>query len=564
MSDRSINPVSSDSHASDDQSLTDSPPVEKTTSEKMTSTNHLPDEQLTSSDKAVQVESWASVPLPGTLDSARDASPETVAADAATSDVLDTDKQPLTAEREQELLTLIHDLNECNDVLLSRVSELETSLEKAEAAQRTEAQRSEAMQAKMTQQVSAEQAATQQVSQTAQHQVGKLVSQLESSEQALQRQQLINETLQAEITNYQDRIVQLEKECALSNQQYAEQAQARVKAETTARDLRSRLQRQQRYTLQFKAALEKSLTVSARPAMSTPTSAAANTIAQPQPVSFSGNAVSMPKAQQIMPWAAAANTTPFEGIDPHLEALIRGTGQPAPTSDEPSIPGSNNPPDPAAEDRLWQDLERVMNSSTSEASQQQLNTEQDTQTQRDNNLNKPVESAQETESSTDDSINTASLPEATPLEERAQATAHSTVHSTDTEPAIETSAVEIVNETSANIKPAIAPFAVAEEPPATYTEPSPWGPPRSKSKTALPETGPEREANTQSQTDGKLQQIVEATKADAEADYLPAVDSTAASVSPVANPLKPQKKIRSLAAVNLPTFESAKAGSFKR
>ncbi|NJM98425.1 MAG: hypothetical protein HC800_15805 [Phormidesmis sp. RL_2_1] len=303
---------------------------------------------------------WETVNLPGTLNLDPLNSLKTDQSGAAKS---------LPQHRERELLTLIHDLNECNDALLSRLSQLESALENTQAALEAESQKAKAIQSKMAQQVSDEQAVAQQLSQTAQQQVAKLVNQLDIAEQALSRQTLMNENLQTELDNAQERITQLEKECALTSQQHAQEAQARLQAETTNRDLRSRLQRQQRYTLQFKAALEKSLTVSSRP---TSTSLSADIA---QPISFK-EPVPMPKAQRIMPWASGA-TASFQGIDPHLESLIRGINTPPnepistlqKTIDAQKVHHSNGPApqsseanDTEAEAQLWQDLERVMTS----------------------------------------------------------------------------------------------------------------------------------------------------------------------------------------------------------
>lgn len=426
----------------------------------------------------------------------------------------------LATNREAELLTLIHDLNDCNDVLLSRVTQLESDLEKAQAALKTEIEKATFAQSKMAKQVSAEQASAQQISQTAQQQVAKLVSELEAKEQALGRQQLINENLQIELTNGQERVTQLEHESALISQQHAEEVQARIKAETASRDLRSRLQRQQRYTMQFKAALEKSLTTTntRNPA---PTAESTQSIAQPAPPDpFTGTAVTMPKAQRIMPWAA--DTSPLQGIDPHLETLIRNVSKPAhevvphtpidhapidhaPINNAPiaaelaTAPSSpdipNNVPapplsnpgaavDPAAEAKLWQDLEHVINTTATPTPEPKLNW-QEAAAKRD----------------------TAAL--TTPPSNNREKTA-----------------VDIVNETE-----------------SSFTEPSPWVKPLPTSPTTTPAT---------------------ATTPPPTSNYLP--DTTSESViAPVVKPLHtPTKKVSSMAAVELPTFERAKAGSFKR
>lgn len=517
---------------------------------------------------------WEDLPLPGTLNLAAD---QSSASNPAT--------QPphtVTTERETELLTLIHDLNECNDVLLSRIAQLEGDLEKNQAILKTEIDKASFAQEKMAKQVSAEQSSAQQVSQNAQQQVGKLVSQLESNEQLLSRQQLINENLQTELANSQERITQLERECALASQQHADEAKARVKAETTSRDLRSRLQRQQRYTLQFKAALEKSLTVSTRSA----SSKASNTTTA-QPVSFNSPAtmptttvptVTMPKAQQIMPWAAAA-TTPFQGIDPHLETLIRSAGKP--TTAEPvkaktkvSTPHAASPIptatptgtiDSDAEAKLWQDLERVINIATDTQTSSQPAAETtvaDETTVKKEASNTAIVTTPE--SDTEPVLESAAETAESKFNWRSSTKANSTVSSTEpkateeenkpsneitshNEIKTEITAKEAVQTTQRIITP-IPPLAeqpAAQHPP--FTEPSPWGKPLPEAVTATTE---KTAVTSPSQTP----------------DYLPAIDSADSSaISPVVNPLRTQKKkVSSLAAVELPTFETAKAGSFKR
>jgi hypothetical protein len=73
------------------------------------------------------------------------------------------------------------------------------------------------------------------------------------------RQQLLIETLSEQLQSSQERIAQLERECALTQQRYNEQSHQLMQEVNTSRELRSRLHRQQQQTLQFKTALEKSL-----------------------------------------------------------------------------------------------------------------------------------------------------------------------------------------------------------------------------------------------------------------------------------------------------------------
>jgi hypothetical protein len=96
----------------------------------------------------------------------------------------------------------------------------------------------------------------------AQEHINRLFQELELSHQTAQRQQILVETLTEQLESSQERIAQLERECALIQQRYNEQLQQLLQTENTCRDLRTRLHRQQQQALQFKVALEKSLDMS--------------------------------------------------------------------------------------------------------------------------------------------------------------------------------------------------------------------------------------------------------------------------------------------------------------
>ena len=472
-------------------------------------------EQLTFS----QTEDWDNAPIPGTLDSVL------LANDSSASDSPANDSN--LPERERELLTLIHDLNQCNDTLLSRVKQLEDALEKSQSA---------------TQKASLE---------GAQQQIARLVGELDSAEQALSRQTLINENLQIEVGNYQERISQLERECTIVTQQHLEEAQARAKAEAASKDLRSRLQRQQRYTMQFKAALEKSLTVNAKSASTTAI----------EPVAFNDSAaVAMPKAQRIMPWVSD-NSSPFAGIDPHLESLIRGIGK---SGDRPSEPNalsqtvntttldstsktiepaealSKGATDSNTQNQIWQDIERVINHSSIDnggektvAGENSINTKP---------INTKADAFNATSRQPEPSLN--SEPQAQP------SNSAQTVESTPQQNASNknTSEPTIPNDTDDLIHQIERSFATSRqafEETVEFTEPSPWGTPLAAK-----------------QSDNR----------DTDSSYLPATDGQAgAAISPLVKPLRvstkkaahTSRKSSSLSNIELPTFQNAKVASFR-
>lgn len=588
-------------------------------------------------------EAWDDVELPGTVSLAGAAPAKDVTSSAEKTVEKTTEQaQSIAAGREKELLTLIHDLNECNDALLTRVSKLEGDLDETQRTRQTEAEQAQIAQHKLSERVSAEQASAQEVSLNAQQQVAKLVAQLESTQQALQRQHLVTQTLQADLENSKERITQLEHECALTTQQHAAEAQARIQAETSNRDLRSRLQRQQRYTLQFKAALEKSLTVSARSATDFNTSdfntadlntvGFRNTRATAQPTAFSEQSgVNMPKAQKIMPWASAS-TVPFEGIDPHLENLIRTAGQrnaaqqpvssinsfdastPSKAVADSTESSATPTADPEAENQLWQDLERVMditdtpdiesilgtttqdsNASDTIASQssQSVDVVEPSVTaieEEDPNVVKEISVVRETSLTDGETVvvpSEALLTEGKSEEDLPKETTFNWQKGTETQTAAEQVSVEQVdtdqtdteqidteqidtkpgsNELSDDLEqlpPAkktalpslvIEPYSPPESAPLSasavaFTEPSPWG-----KSLSMPVESAEVVAEGQK---GDEQESHEGT-------YLPAVDGDVSDISPVVNRLRSQKKISSLSSVQLPTFETAKSGSFKR
>ncbi|MEM6867952.1 MAG: hypothetical protein AAF528_06190 [Cyanobacteria bacterium P01_C01_bin.121] len=542
-------------------------------------------------------ESWETAHLPGTVDVKS-------AAVKPTSEVLTAGlASDIDSARESELLMLIHDLNECNDVLLSRVSQLETALDDSKRLLQEASKQSRVEKEKLAGQLSTEQLNAQQVSQNAQQQVAQLVAQLETAEQALQRQQLMNETLQSELNNAQERVGQLEHDCAVSAQKHAEEAQARVQAETTIRDLRSRLHRQQRYTLQFKAALEKSLTVTARSASAAvPDDRGQRPFHPAKPTPFStphpvAGGVTMPRAQQIMPWASAL-TSPFEGIDPHLESLIRNASTPKSAIESDSISPisselhrdssttsqSSLAPD-VAEDKLWQDMERVIENSTKAATPHLV--EDIESTEKDVTGSAGEKHSESMPEKNTDAVADApvgkqlaeeviekGLTEETEVTEKTEVLEKTEASSSAPrlnwqrkDVSLDESFDEQQDEQSSEKEPLIQaleqkesnsravvidPCTVAEgrKPTAEvdFTEPSPWGKPLLE----------------KSLTQAVRSSAFPADNSDAN-EYLPAFDSRESSeVAPTVNPLRTQKKIGSMSAVQLPTFEKAKAGSFKR
>lgn len=358
-----------------------------------------------------------------------------------------------TSQRETELLNLVRDLNDCNDVLLAKVSQLEESLERSQLALQSEIDRSSPA--------------------VGDREIVQLVTELEQSNQTLQQQQQQNETIKTELITLRAHATQLETDHAALLQQHTAQSQELLQANTNCRDLRARLQRQQRYTLQFKAALEKCLSMSTEASSSSDTGTPG---------------ISMPTAEQIQPWESIAGQS---RLDPQLESMIRG-----PQANVPSVPAS--PSEIEAEDQLWHDLARVMDPAEAslEANLQKLSGE---------NL--------------------------------------------------------IVEESNSPHSAESSPFTESSQ----FIEPSPWGKDTNESDDSnQSDTDRDNNAvNGLSQLSPEASEIlarVQSARAATADTYLPAM-AVQGNPSPLVNPLRPQKKIGSLAAIDLPNFPRLKKQS---
>ncbi|MEM9266319.1 MAG: hypothetical protein AAGA46_12410 [Cyanobacteria bacterium P01_F01_bin.13] len=369
---------------------------------------------------------------------------------------IETPAAEQTSQREAELLNLVRDLNECNDVLLAKVSQLEESLERSQAALQAEIDRSGPP--------------------VGDREIVQLVTELEQSNQALQHHQRQNETLQTELTVFRERATQLETEHAILLQQHSAQSQELLQANTNCRDLRARLQRQQRYTLQFKAALEKCLSMS--------TESSNSSTSSPDVLG-----ITMPKIDEIRPWES---TLGHNRLDPQLESMIRGLqGNPEPTS----ATSLATPLETKAEDQLWHDLARVMDP---------------TDVPPGSEFQPELQDISSQETLTPD---------------------HSSPQVTE---------------------------------PSPFTEPSPWSNEPSPAVSAsldAASVNADDDLETGSQLSPHASAIlarIQAAGTGTVADtYLPAM-SAQGSPSPLVNPLKPQKRIGSLSAIDLPNFPRLK------
>jgi len=203
----------------------------------------------------------------------------------------DREKQAIINAEFQQLLTLNEELRRANDNLYEQVENLKLALIESEKSLQWQKKRSSVTESMLHQQ-NQELAA-------AYVQIKTLFQQLDTSVQTVQRQETLIESYRAQLEHSQQRIAQLERECSLIQTNYNEQANQVFQSENVCRELRTRLLRQQRQTLQFKAALEKCLEmpVPKEDSLDDSLNCQTDTFCQ------SGSSKSLFTAQRIQPWS---------------------------------------------------------------------------------------------------------------------------------------------------------------------------------------------------------------------------------------------------------------------
>lgn len=202
---------------------------------------------------------------------------------------------------------LVEQLQQENLELDGRVEQLETLLH--ECRQSLQQQRSQALdrQKLLDRRTLELKSITGQIEQLSEH--------IQSATKQIQQQQQQIAALSTQLQTSQEIRAKLERECALTQQRYHEQSQILVQTQTTCQDLRARLHRQQRHTLQFKAALEKCIETPLEKA-SAIASLRQSTLEEPTDVVETGgkdaianlnptNTTLFPKADPIKPWSIA-------------------------------------------------------------------------------------------------------------------------------------------------------------------------------------------------------------------------------------------------------------------
>lgn len=249
---------------------------------------------------------------------------------------------------------LMCQLQQENEALHHQVAQLEADLSQLQIELQLEVARYYCKEVEATEPTQADDRAT--PVDPAQAQIQQLTQALASSQATKQQQQQQIESLTEQLNTSRQRIAQLERDCALSQQRYNEQLQLVSQAENTCQDLRMRLHRQQQQTLQFKAALEKSIEMNAVLETMQTEPIAPTAPETDHPPGDTGVAF-IPKAKPVQPWSGASGTSPHLNISvkhpgtglPELLSRLAKPPTPQPTAavePTPSEPDAAIPPPP--------------------------------------------------------------------------------------------------------------------------------------------------------------------------------------------------------------------------
>ncbi|MCT7983544.1 hypothetical protein NG796_09565 [Laspinema sp. A4] len=293
-------------------------------------------------------------------------------------------KAPSISSAASPEAVLVEQLQQENLELDGRIEQLETLLH--ECRQSLQQQRSQALdrQKLLDRRTLELKSITGQIEQLSEH--------IQSATKQIQQQQQQIAYLGTQLQTSQEIRAKLERECALTQQRYHEQSQILVQTQTTCQDLRARLHRQQRHTLQFKAALEKCIETPLEKAnamaslrqstLEEPTdlleTGAKEAIANPNPA----NTTLFPKADPIKPWSLAdadeaeprqqpvpnvksgADLSkirlPLSAKGEHLKPFPSHIPAQEPILEKPSNPKETQSQDAENEQPVWEDLDSLI------------------------------------------------------------------------------------------------------------------------------------------------------------------------------------------------------------
>jgi hypothetical protein len=181
---------------------------------------------------------------------------ETDLAQVATSHLMEGSKDLLSAPvnlemDKQEAAAVIQVLRLTNSKLLQRAMHLEQAQVECKHDSQLQQERSLVLQTQLAQKIQELEAAQEQIKLLKQEQL--------ALKEKTQQQEILNEGLTVQLQTSQERINQLEHEWLLTQATHNEQTYQLRQSESICQELRNRLTRQQRYTMQLKVALEKCL-----------------------------------------------------------------------------------------------------------------------------------------------------------------------------------------------------------------------------------------------------------------------------------------------------------------
>lgn len=218
--------------------------------------------------------------------------------------------------READWFSLARKLRQRNRELLQKVASLEEDLAKAQESLQTEISRSRSADTLNSQQ-------SQEIALN-QEKIRSLYAELEASHQTTQQQNNLNTDLTVQLRVAQSRIEELEQEYSHLHHHYQQQTHQLQDIQNQSQELAARLHRQQRQTLQFKAALDKCLAAKSALQTAIPSEPPiAKTTLEPQEIpSVAPIAI---KAQPIQPWSSRSNEpldwaslTDFSDVTPEI------------------------------------------------------------------------------------------------------------------------------------------------------------------------------------------------------------------------------------------------------
>ncbi len=348
--------------------------------------------EISPTNLAAPEEDWETVEFPNTISldalliSSEEEEPisQILNQSASIGEAIARIKAPSVSSAASPEAVLLEQLQQENLELDGRIEQLETLLH--ECRQSLQQQRSQALdrQKLLDRRTLELKSITGQIEQLSEH--------IQSATKQIQQQQQQITALGTQLQTSQEIRAKLERECALTQQRYQEQSQILVQTQTICQDLRARLHRQQRHTLQFKAALEKCIETPLEKANAIASlrqstleeprdfleTGAKEAIANPNPA----NTTLFPKADPIKPWSVADSDEaeprhqpvpevksgadlskvrlPLSAKGEHLQPFPSHIPTQEPIPDQPSTLKETQSQDAENEQPVWEDLDSLI------------------------------------------------------------------------------------------------------------------------------------------------------------------------------------------------------------